>query len=135
MATMAKKKLSYEGLQKSARKLKTPKIETWRNQYSDKAYVITLENPEFTCVCPKTGLPDFANITIQYNPDKWCVELKSFKLYLLFYRNIGIFHEHVINKVLDDFVNACKPRCVSIKGEFNTRGGIKTTVSGEYKRS
>jgi len=130
-----KRKLSYKGLQEGIRTLKTPKIDVWRNQYADKDYVITLENPEFTCVCPKTGLPDFANINIQYKPDKWCIELKSFKLYMLFYRNIGIFHEHVINKILDDFVAACKPRCVNIKGEFNIRGGVKTTVITEYKRS
>ena len=128
---MPKKKLSYEGLQKDIRRLKTPNIEAWRNQYSDKDYIITLENPEFTCVCPKTGLPDFANVTIQYKPDKLCVELKSFKLYLLFYRDVGIFHEHVVNKILDDFVKASKPRWAQIKGEFNVRGGIKTTVTAE----
>jgi 7-cyano-7-deazaguanine reductase len=126
---------SYEGLQKNVRRLKTPKIEVWRNQYEDKDYVVTLENTEFTCVCPKTGLPDFAVITIQYKPDRWCVELKSFKMYLLFYRDMGIFHEHVINKILDDFVNASKPKWAYIKGEFGIRGGIKTTVSSEYQRS
>lgn len=129
-----KKKSSYEGLQKNIRSLKTPKIDIWRNQYSDKDFVVNLENPEFTCVCPNTGLPDFANITIQYKPDKWCAELKSFKHYMLFYRDIGIFHEHALNKILDDFVNACKPRWVYIKGEFNIRGGIKTTVIREYKK-
>lgn len=129
------KKLTYKGLQNNIRKLKTPKIEVWKNQYSDRDYVVTLENPEFTCVCPKTGLPDFANITIQYKPDKWCIELKSFKMYTLFYRNTGVFHEHVINKILDDFVKACKPRWACIKGEFNVRGGARTTVSAEYQRS
>ena len=132
---MVKKKTSYEGLQKNIRKLKTPKIDIWRNQYPDKDYTITLENPEFTCVCPKTGLPDFAKITIRYKPDKWCIELKSFKMYMLFYRDIGVFHEHVVNKILDDFVNSCKPRWIYIEGEFNTRGGIKTVVDAEYKRS
>ena len=126
------KRSSYEGLQKNIRRLKTPKIEVWHNQYGDKDYVVTLENPEFTCVCPKTGLPDFANITVQYKPDKWCIELKSFKFYMLFYRAIGIFHEHVINRILDDFVKACKPRWASIKGEFGIRGGIRTAVSAEY---
>lgn len=129
------KQSTYKGLQKNIRKLKTPKIEVWKNQYSDKDYVVTLENPEFTCVCPKTGLPDFANITIQYKPDKWCIELKSFKIYTLFYRNTGVFHEHVINKILDDFAKACKPRWACIKGEFNVRGGARTTVSAEYQRS
>jgi len=127
-------KSNYEGLQKSIKNLKTPVIEVWKNQYSEKEYTITLENPEFTCVCPKTGLPDFANITIQYKPVKFCIELKSFKMYLLFYRDIGIFHEHVINKIMEDFVKACKPKWAYIKGEFNTRGGIYTTVSAEYKR-
>ncbi len=132
---MPKKKSTYQGLQKNTRALKTPKIEVWQNQYADKDYVITLENPEFTCVCPKTGLPDFSNIHIQYNPQKWCVELKSFKLYTLFYRDVGIFHEHVVNKILEDFVKACKPKWACIKGEFNVRGGIKTIISAEYQRS
>lgn len=127
-------KSKYEGLQKNIRRLKAPRIETWENQYPDKDYTVTLDNPEFTCVCPKTGLPDFANISIQYKPGKSCVELKSLKMYMLFYRDIGIFHEHVINKILDDFVNSCKPRWAFIRGEFNTRGGIKTTVSAEYKK-
>jgi len=132
---MAKKKLSYENLQRTIRTLKTPRIDVWQNQYADKDYIITLDNPEFTCVCPKTGLPDFANIEIQYKPDRWCVELKSFKLYMLFYRDVGIFHEHAVNRILDDFVKACRPRWACIKGEFNARGGIKTTVSADYMRS
>jgi len=127
-------KSKYEGLQKNVRKLKTPEIEVWENRYSDKEYTITLENPEFTCVCPKTGLPDFANITIQYKPVKFCIELKSLKIYLLFYRDVGIFHEHAVNKIMEDFVKACKPKWAYIKGEFNTRGGIYTTVNAEYKR-
>ena len=125
---MSNKKSTYEGLQKDIRNLKTPKIELWENKYHDKEYTVTLETPEFTCVCPKTGLPDFADIIIQYKPGKFCVELKSFKMYLAFYRDIGIFHEHVINRILDDFVKACKPRWAYIKGEFNTRGGIKTKI-------
>ncbi|MDO8603321.1 MAG: preQ(1) synthase [Candidatus Omnitrophota bacterium] len=127
-------KSRYEGLQKNVRKLKTPDIEVWENLYPDKEYIVTLENPEFTCVCPKTGLPDFANITIQYKPVKFCVELKSLKMYLLSYRDVGIFHEHAVNKIMEDFVKACKPKWAYIKGEFNTRGGIYTTVSAEYKR-
>lgn len=126
--------VSYEGLQGKIRSLKTPKIETWENRYPDKVYTITLEVPEFTCICPKTGLPDFAVIKIEYSPDKYCIELKSFKMYTIFYRNAGIFHEHVINKTLDDFVHACKPRWVRITGVFNPRGGITTTVTREYKR-
>lgn len=125
---------SYEGLQENVRNLKTPKIEVWRNQYPDKEYTITLDVPEFTCICPKTGLPDFANIKIDYAPDKYCVELKSFKLYTIFYRGIGIFHEHVVNKILDDFVKAVRPRWVKITGIFNPRGGITTTVSAQWHR-
>ena len=130
----SKKFSAYEGLQENIRNLKTPKIEVWKNQYQDKLYTIVLEIPEFTCICPKTGLPDFATIRIEYSPDKHCIELKSFKMYTIFYRNIGIFHEHAINKILEDFVAACKPRRVKITGEFNPRGGIKTTVAREYKR-
>lgn len=129
-----KNKSSYEGLQKNVRKLKTPHIEVWLNQYQDKSYTICLDIPEFTCICPKTGLPDFALIKIEYSPQKYCIELKSLKMYMVFYRNIGIFHEHVINRVLDDFVTACKPRWVKITGEFNPRGGIQTTVMREYKK-
>ena len=128
------KRSSYEGLQKNIRKLKTPKIEVWQNQYPDKAYAINLDIPEFTCICPKTGLPDFAVIRVEYSPSKLCVELKSFKMYTIFWRNVGIFHEHLINKMLEDFVQAVKPRCVKITGVFNPRGGITTTVSREYKR-
>ncbi|MFA7272142.1 MAG: preQ(1) synthase [Candidatus Omnitrophota bacterium] len=124
---------SYEGLQKNIRDLKTPKIEVWKNQYPDKVYTIFLDIPEFTCICPKTGLPDFATIKIEYSPSSYCVELKSFKLYTIFYRNIGIFHEHLTNKILEDFVKACKPRWARISSEFNPRGGIKTTVIREYK--
>ncbi len=124
----------YEGLQNKIRKLTTPKIEVWKNQYPDKIYTISLEIPEFTCICPKTGLPDFAVIRIEYSPAQYCVELKSFKMYTIFYRNLGIFHEHVINKILEDFVRACKPRWVKISGVFNPRGGITTTVSREYKQ-
>ncbi|MFA6216987.1 MAG: preQ(1) synthase [Candidatus Omnitrophota bacterium] len=124
---------SYEGLQKNVRTLKTPLIEVWENQYPDKVYTVTLQVPEFTCICPKTGLPDFAQIKIEYSPVKYCIELKSFKMYTIFFRDIGIFHEHLINKLMDDFVKASKPRWVKIVGEFNPRGGITTTVTREYK--
>lgn len=129
---MNKKKSSYEGLQENIRRLKTPKIDTIKNRYPDKDYTVHLETPEFTCICPKTGLPDFANIRMTYIPDKLCAELKSFKLYLYSYRNVGIFHENVANKILDDFVAAAKPRWAQIACEFNIRGGIKTTVTREY---
>lgn len=119
-------------MQTKVRKLKSPKIETWQNQYSDKDYNIHLEFPEFTCVCPKTGLPDFATIIIDYSPDKNCLELKSLKEYFFSFRDIGIFHEHVVNRLLEDIVAASKPRSCKITGEFNVRGGIMTTVSAEF---
>ena len=131
---MKNKKSSYEGLQKNVRLLKLPKIEVWQNKYSDKNYIIHLETNEFTCICPKTSLPDFGVIIIDYTPDRLCVELKSFKVYLYAFRNIGIFHEHVTNRILDDFVFAAKPKFAKIKVEFNLRGGIKTIVDREYKK-
>lgn len=129
-----KKNSTYEGLQKNVRQLRTPAIEVWENQYQDRIYSVVIDIPEFTCICPKTGLPDFAAISIEYSPDHYCVELKSFKLYTVFFRNVGIFHEHFINKLTDDFVAACKPRWAKIKAVFNPRGGITTTVSREYIR-
>lgn len=129
----SKKQSLYEGLQKNIRKLKTPEIEVWKNHYPDKVYTINMEIPEFTCICPKTGLPDFADIHVDYSPGEYCIELKSFKMYTMFYRNIGIFHEHVANKILEDFVGSCKPRYAKITAVFNSRGGIQTTVTREYK--
>ncbi len=125
---------TYKGLQKNIRQLKTPGIETWKNQYADKDYNIHLAYPEFTCLCPKTGLPDFATIFIDYLPDKDCLELKSLKEYFISYRNVGIFHEHLVNKVLEDIVAACQPRYAKVVGEINVRGGIKTTVSAEFNK-
>jgi len=127
------KKRTYKGLQENIRSLKAPKIGLFRNKYSDRDYIVSVETDEFTCICPKTGLPDYARISINYIPDRSCVELKSFKLYLISYRNIGIFHEHVVNRILDDFVDACSPRWAKITGEFGLRGGIRTTVTREYK--
>jgi len=120
-------------LQKGVRQLKTPAIEVWKNQYSDREYTIELDVPEFTCICPKTGLPDFAVLKIIYGPDQWCLELKSFKMYTLFYRDVGIFHEHFVNKILDDIVRACRPRWARVRAIVNPRGGITTMVEAEYK--
>lgn len=127
------KKSSYEGLQGHVRKLKTPPIEVWHDEYADKRYVINIEIPEFTCICPKTGLPDFGVISIEYSPAGSCIELKSLKEYMVFYRQAGIFHEHFTNKLMEDFVSACRPRWVKITVRFNPRGGITTTVVREYK--
>ncbi len=128
------KRSGYEGLQARVRTMKTPVLEAWRNQYPHKTYTVAIEVPEFTCLCPKTGLPDFASIAIEYVPFKQCVELKSLKEYMMFYRDVGIFHEHLANRVLDDFVKACRPRRAKITTRFNPRGGIATTVTREYRR-
>ena len=127
-------KNSYHSLQEKIRGLKRPKIDRWKNKYADKNYKVFLRTEEFTCICPKTGLPDYAVINIEYIPDLYCVELKSFKLYLASYRNVGVFHEHVVNKILDDFITSCKPRYAKVTGEFNMRGGIKTTVERVYEK-
>ncbi len=124
---------SYDELQTHIRELKTPAIETWENKYSDRNYTIEITNLEFTAVCPKTGLPDFASICITYIPDQHCVELKSLKEYFLFFRDVGIFHEHVVNKILEDFVNSCRPRSAEVVGDFNIRGGMKTVVRACYQ--
>jgi len=128
------KKSSYEDLQGHIRELKMPAIEVFKNQYADREYTISLNCPECTCICPKTGLPDFAVINLIYIPDKVCVELKSFKLYLVEYRNVGIFHENLVNKILDDVVKACRPRWAKVEGVVTPRGGIQTTVFAEYTR-
>ena len=125
---------NYDDLQTHIRELQTPSIETWENQYSDRNYTIEITNLEFTAVCPKTGLPDFATVCITYVPDKHCVELKSLKEYFVSFRDVGIFHEHVVNKVLEDFVKACEPREAEVVGDFNIRGGIKTVVRANYKQ-
>jgi len=127
-----KKISSYENRQKDVRSLKMPGIEVWENQYSDRDYVVDLTIPEFTCICPKTALPDFALIKVSYKPGKVCLELKSLKLYLVEYRNIGIFHEHLVNKLLDDMVKACHPRWMRVEVLMNPRGGIATTVTAEF---
>lgn len=109
-----------------------PPIETFPNQYSN--YEIKIEIPEYTSVCPKTGLPDFGKITIWYVPDKSCLELKSLKMYILAYRNLGIFYENAVNRILEDVVAACHPRKARVVGEFNPRGGIKSVIEARYPR-
>ena len=123
----------YDELQHHICQMTTPEIETWKNEYSDRDYTVEITNLEFTTICPKTGLPDFATVTITYVPHKQCIELKSLKEYFLFYRSVGIFHEHVVNKILEDFVAACHPRKAEVVGDFNIRGGIKTVVSASYQ--
>jgi len=126
------KKSSYEGLQENIRKSKTPAIEVWKNQYSGRRYLVHIDIPEFTCICPKTGLPDFAAVSIEYVPAQCCIELKSLKDYMTFYRSVGIFHEHFVNKLMDDLVKASRPHWAKVIARFNPRGGITTTVTREY---
>lgn len=110
------------------------KLETFPNHHAGRDYVVSLQTDEFTCVCPKTGQPDFAKISIQYIPDKKIVESKSLKIYLWSFRNEGVFHEHVTNIILDDLVAALKPRWCKVSAEFAVRGGIGITVDAEYKK-
>lgn len=108
-------------------------LETFENKYPDRDYIVTHKAPEFTSLCPKTGQPDFAAITVEYIPDMLCVELKSLKFYLNSYRNDGIFFESVTNQILDDLVAVTKPRYMLITAEFNVRGGISSTIEAEYE--
>ena len=109
-----------------------PPIETWPNQY--RGYEITIECPEFTSVCPKTGLPDFGILSLRYMPDKECLELKSFKYYLLGYRSMGIFYENAVNRILDDVVKAAGPVWAELEGRFTARGGMRSTVTARFPR-
>ena len=109
-------------------------LEVVENEYSDREYTINIDIPEFNCVCPRTGLPDFATIKIQYIPDKYIVELKSLKLYAVKFRNVGIFHEHVTNRILDDFVRVAGPKKINIVGVFHPRGGINTSVEASWEK-
>ena len=109
-------------------------IETFENQYPGREYEIDISCPEFTCVCPKTGQPDFATIHVRYVPDKVCLESKSVKMYFFAFRSHGSFMETITNKILDDFVQACQPKEMTVVGEFNARGGLVINVCAEYKR-
>jgi 7-cyano-7-deazaguanine reductase len=107
-----------------------PKLECFKNQFEN--YEITISIPEFTSVCPRTGIPDFGTIMIRYIPDQWCVELKSLKNYILAYRNLGIFYENAVNRILRDFVKASKPIQATVTGEFNVRGGMRSIIEACY---
>jgi 7-cyano-7-deazaguanine reductase len=109
-----------------------PAIETWPNQFP--GYEIEIAVPEFTSVCPKTGLPDFGTVTIRYVPDKRCLELKSLKMYTLAYRDLGIFQENVVNCFLRDIVKACRPKSVTVTGEFASRGGLSSRMTATFSR-
>ena len=115
--------------------LKKPKIELFDNPNPKRSYWITIKCPEFTSVCPKTGQPDFGEITIEYCPAKLCIELKSLKFYLQSYRDKGIFYEALTNDILDDLAGVSKPRQMKVTSRFTPRGGITTEVVAEYKKS
>jgi 7-cyano-7-deazaguanine reductase len=110
-----------------------PTIETWPNQYRT-GYEIEIAMPEFTSVCPKTGLPDHGTLTLRYVPDRRCLELRSLKMYSLAYRNVGIFQENVVNRVLQDVVKAAQPIAATVVGEFAARGGIPTKITATYSK-
>ena len=107
-----------------------PAIETFPNQY--KGYEITIEIPEYTAICPKTSLPDFGTITVQYMPDRECLELKSLKMYIHAYRNIGIFYENAVNRILQDVAAACRPVWARVTGTFAARGGLRSVIEARY---
>jgi 7-cyano-7-deazaguanine reductase len=133
---MPKKENSRQYTDEHARagiKADLPAIETWDNQYP--GYVIQIQTPEFTSVCPKTGLPDHGEIVVEYVPDKLCLELKALKLYMIAYRNIGIFQENAVNRILRDVVDACDPLEATVTGEFTPRGGVYTKITAAYQRS
>jgi len=118
---------------KSGIRAKLPAIECWENQFPD--YEIEIVVPEYTAICPKTGLPDFGAIYVNYIPDRRCLELKSLKEYINAYRNLGIFYENAVNRILRDLVAACRPVSMKVRGEFTPRGGIRSQVEARYQRS
>ncbi len=124
--------LKYSDCSEAGLDAPLPSIETWPNQYP--GYEIQIEIPEFTSVCPKTGLPDFGVLSVTYIPDKLCLELKSFKEYLLAYRNLGIFYENVVNRLLADVVRAAQPVEATVVGRFTPRGGLRSTITASYRR-
>jgi 7-cyano-7-deazaguanine reductase len=109
-----------------------PEIECWENQYA--GYQVDITIPEYTAICPKTGQPDFGTVHVSYGPDKLCLELKSLKEYITAYRNLGIFYENAVNRILRDLTAACRPNWMRVKGEFTPRGGIKSAVEAYYER-
>src|SRR3954462_8358326 len=118
----------------SMRRRPSRRLETFRNPTPERDYRIRMDIPEFTCLCPKTGQPDFATLLLEYVPDRACVELKSLKLYVWSYRDEGAFHEAVTNQILDDLVRATAPRYMRLEARFNVRGGIYTSVVAEHRK-
>jgi len=109
-----------------------PALDTFPNHFQ--RYVITIDNPEYTSICPKTGLPDFGTVTIRYAPDQSCLELKALKLYFLAYRDLGIFYENAVNRILRDVVAACDPHWAEVEGVFTPRGGLNSTITARHER-
>ncbi len=133
MTAFMKTKLGYTDRHAAAGvNVRLPDIECWPNQYPN--YDITITVPEYTSICPKTGLPDFGTITVVYRPNKLCLELKSFKMYLLAYRNLGIFYENAVNRILRDIVKACRPTWCVVRGDFSSRGGIHSSIEARFGR-
>ncbi len=110
-----------------------PRLETFANTHPGRDYAIRHVAEEFTSLCPRTGQPDFGTIEIEYVPDQLCLELKALKLHLQGYRDVGVFYEDVVNRILDDLVTACSPRRMKVTGTFNTRGGIHSVITAEYE--
>ena len=110
------------------------RLERFENRTRNRKYTIDFSCPEFTCVCPRSGFPDFASIHIRYIPDQWCVELKSLKLYINGFRNQKVFHEDVTNRIMDDFIELLDPYFIEIKGDFNVRGNIKTVITAQHEK-
>ncbi len=123
---------TYAEAAKAGLDARLPALETWESQFPRTR--ITLVDPEYNAICPKTGLPDFGTVTVQYEPDRKCVELKSFKLYMTAYRDLGIFYENAVNRILRDLVRACNPVWMTVTGEFRARGGITTRVEVRHDR-
>ncbi len=119
-------------LKRGQREIMESRLEVFENKYPHRDYEIQITNSEFTCLCPRTGYPDFATITVRYIPDKYCLELKSFKLYINKFRDRGIFHEEAVNEILEALVEVVKPRYMHIQGDFNPRGNVHTVVTAEY---
>ena len=112
----------------------TAVLETFPYEYAGKEVIVTIDTDEFTSVCPWSGLPDFAVIRVEYIPDRVCIELRSFKYYLLSYRNVGIYQEHVVNHILNDLANIAKPKWMKVTADYKIRGGVHTVVSREFKK-
>jgi 7-cyano-7-deazaguanine reductase len=134
---MATEILEHSGLvveETSLEAMNLPGLDTFEYKYRGNKINISFTCPEFTAICPFSDFPDFATIKIDYVPDELCVELKSLKLYINAFRSVKIFHEHVVNRILEDFVRACDPLSVEIEGDFNVRGNIKTVIRASYRR-